>query len=111
MPKRSLSPITNSDFYGRVENIHIFLGARIAGAHPNLVGIFSFKPRPSQTKIQGEFLQMQHTQATKLFGATNGLPIDLVFGTGGRILCRPKKVISTLLMYFKVSGTTFSSVE
>jgi hypothetical protein len=44
---------------------------------------------------------MQNTEAAKNFGATNGLPINLAFGTRGGFLCRPKESPLDLIDVFK----------
>jgi hypothetical protein len=54
---------------------------------------------------------MQHTQSSKLFGAINGLPIDLTFGSDVESFASERKALSTLLMYFKVPEAAFSSVK
>jgi hypothetical protein len=37
-------------------DLHILIGARVAGAHPNFIIAFSLKPHPSQTKSRGKLV-------------------------------------------------------
>jgi hypothetical protein len=59
MPKRSFSTISKHDMDGGVEDLHVFFGARIAGARPYFVIVFPLKPRPTQTKSRREFVQIK----------------------------------------------------
>jgi hypothetical protein len=55
MPKCGFPPIPKSDSGGRIKDIHVILGARIAGSHPNLIGFRPFKPRPYiSSSVQGD---------------------------------------------------------
>jgi hypothetical protein len=58
MPKRSLSTISKHDMGGGVEDLHVFFGARVAGARSYFVIVFPLKPRPTQKESHREFAQM-----------------------------------------------------
>jgi hypothetical protein len=91
MPKRGLAPIPKSDDGGCIEDIHVLNGARITIARPNLLRVRPLKPRPSQPRSRSKLVHVQNTKATQGLWPTNGFPIHLALGPGGRFLCRPKK--------------------
>ena len=83
--------ITHRDGGGGVEKIHVLLGARVPGTHPNFGFVMPLNPWPSQAKVSSEFCDVNYPKTTKLLWAAYGLPINLAFVSGDLVFTRPKE--------------------
>jgi hypothetical protein len=104
MPKRGLPAISKHNMGGGIENLHVFFGARVAGARPNFAIIFPLKPRPTQSEGRREFPQVEDPKTPISLWPTHHLPIDLTFGTGCRIFGRPNERSFQLVDVLQSSG-------
>ena len=88
MPKGDLQVVTDRDGGSCIENIHISLGTRVTGTHPNFARVFPLKPWPTQAQGRRKLIQVERTETAKLLGPTHQLPINLAFCPGSSVLGR-----------------------
>jgi hypothetical protein len=91
LPKRCFLAIPKSDGSGGIEDVHIFVVARVTVANPNLVGVFPLEPRPPETESRSKLGGMKDAKTTQLLGVTHQIPIDLALGTGSSVFGGPKE--------------------
>jgi hypothetical protein len=74
MPKWSLAAIPKVDDGGGIEDLHILVGARVSGSRPNVIVVFSLKPRPKKTKNRGKLVEVKHPETPIHFGGGKRFP-------------------------------------
>jgi hypothetical protein len=58
MPKWRLLTIPKGDGVRGIEDLHVFIIARVAGSRPNFIIVLPFKPRPTQTESHGKLIKV-----------------------------------------------------
>jgi hypothetical protein len=111
VPKGSFFAIPKSDGSGGVEDVHVVVGARVTGAHPTLVGVSPFKPRPTEPKGRSVFSQVKNSKPSKFFGWQTISQFTLHLAPVVVFFTTQIKALSTLFMELKVPRATSREVK